>query len=111
MCVPLLHDPVELDDVIADLDTSQSPTSTNTSESPTSTDTSQFLTSNEDDVDESLFDDHEEQLVERRRCEQFVEKTCGCSKADGMPRSDLFSVQHFTDLCAQASLLYSVTSS
>ena len=89
-------DPVELDDINADPDTSQSPTSTgtsesptsgtsesptstgtsesltstgtsesptstSTSESPTSTGTLQFPTSNEDDVDESLFDDHEEQ--------------------------------------------------
>ena len=97
--------PVELDDINADPDTSQSPTSTSTSQPPTSTDTTQFAISNEDDVDESLFDDHEEQLVERWRCEQFVEKTYGCSKADGKPCIDLFSVQHFTDLRAQASLL------
>jgi len=42
-------DPIELDDISADPDTSESLTSTNTSESPTSTDTSQFPTSNEDD--------------------------------------------------------------
>ena len=83
-------EPVELDDstnVTTDADSSQSP--------PTI----------DDEIDESMFDDHEEQLVEKRRCEQFIMKTCGCTKVDGKPCSDLFSAQHYTDLRAQATLL------
>jgi len=38
-------------------------------------------------------------------CADFVQRTCGCSKADGKPCSSLFSVEHFIDHRAQASLL------
>ena len=38
-------------------------------------------------------------------CEKFVRDTCGCSKADDKPCSSLFSMEHYLDLRAQASLL------
>jgi len=47
-----------------------------------------------DDIDESIIDDNEEQLVEKWVCEQFVLKTYCYS--DGKPCSYLFSVQNFT---------------
>ena len=55
--------------------------------------------------DDSMFDDNEDQVLEDRRCEEFLSKTCGCSKVNGKPCSSLFTVQHYTDLRAQASLL------
>ena len=57
------------------------------------------------DDDDSMFDDNEEQMWETRRCVEFLLKTCGCSKVNGNPCSSLFTVQHYTDLRAQASLL------
>ena len=38
-------------------------------------------------------------------CAAFVQKTCGCTKANGKPCSTLFSVEHYIDHRAQASLL------
>ena len=57
------------------------------------------------DDDDSMFDDNEELVLENRRYEEFFLKTCGCSKVNGKPCSGLFTVQHYTDLQAQASLL------
>ena len=38
-------------------------------------------------------------------CAVFVQKTCGCTKANGKPCSTLFPVEHYIDHHAQASLL------
>ena len=38
-------------------------------------------------------------------CTTFVEKTCGRTKANGKPCSTLFSVEHYINHLAQASLL------
>ena len=38
-------------------------------------------------------------------CAAFIQKTCGCTKANGKPCSTLFSVEHYIDHRAQASLL------
>ena len=38
-------------------------------------------------------------------CTTFVQKTCGCTKANGKPCSTLFSVEHYIDHRAQAALL------
>ena len=35
----------------------------------------------------------------------FVQKTCGCTKANGKPCSTLFSVEYYIDYHAPASLL------
>ena len=38
-------------------------------------------------------------------CVEFYERTCGCKKADGKPCSSLFTLDHFVDMRAQASLM------
>ena len=38
-------------------------------------------------------------------CAEFVRRTCGCKKANGMPCSSLFSVEHYITLRAQSALL------
>ena len=38
-------------------------------------------------------------------CTEFVQKTCGCTKANGKPCSMLFSVDHYFEHRSQASLL------
>ena len=38
-------------------------------------------------------------------CTAFVQRTCGCTKANGKPCSTLFSTEHYIDHHAQASLL------
>ena len=38
-------------------------------------------------------------------CTEFVQKTCGCTKANGKPCSTLFSVDHYFEHRSQASLL------
>ena len=46
-----------------------------------------------------------EQLNELSKCAEFVQLTCGCTKADGKPCSSLFSEDHYAELRAQASFL------
>ena len=38
-------------------------------------------------------------------CVEFYEHTCGCQKADGKPCSSLFPLEHFVEMCSQASLM------
>lgn len=45
------------------------------------------------------------QLDELDKCSQFVRVTCGCTKANGKPCSNLFSEEHYADLRAQAAFL------
>ena len=39
------------------------------------------------------------------KCQEFVEKTCGCHLADGSPCSSLFPLEHYIQLRAQSSFL------
>ena len=39
------------------------------------------------------------------KCQEFVEKSCGCHLANGRPCSSLFSVEHYIQLRAQSSFL------
>ena len=38
-------------------------------------------------------------------CVEFVERTCGCKKADGKPCSSLFPLEHFAEMRSQAFLM------
>lgn len=40
-----------------------------------------------------------------RKCQEFVEKTCGCHLAHGRPCSSLFLLEHYIELRAQSSFL------
>ena len=44
-------------------------------------------------------------LSNEELCTAFVQKTCGCGKANGKPCSTLFPVEHYIQHRAQASLL------
>ena len=44
-------------------------------------------------------------LSDEELCTAFVQKTCGCTKANGKPCSTLFPVEHYIQHRAQASLL------
>ena len=39
------------------------------------------------------------------KCQEFVEKTCGCHLANGSPCSSLFPLEHYIQLRAQSSFL------
>ena len=47
----------------------------------------------------------QEQVNELSKCAEFVQLTCGCTKADGKPCSGLFSEEHYAELRAQAYFL------
>ena len=40
-----------------------------------------------------------------RKCQEFVEKTCGCHLTNGSPCSSLFPLEHYIQLRAQSSFL------
>ena len=44
-------------------------------------------------------------LSDKELCTAFVQKTCGCTKANGKPCSTLFPVEHYIQHRTQASLL------
>ena len=46
-----------------------------------------------------------QQSAELSKCKEFVQLTCGCTRADGKPCSTLFSEDHYADLIAQATFL------
>ena len=46
-----------------------------------------------------------QQSAELSKCKEFVQCTCGCTRADGKPCSTLFSEDHYADLRAQAAFL------
>ena len=58
--------------------------------------------------DDSMFDDNKDQVLENQRCDEFLLKTCSCSKVNRKPCSSLCTVQHYTDLRAQASYVNSL---
>ena len=58
--------------------------------------------------DDSMFDDNKDQVLENQRCDEFLLKTCSWSKVNRKPCSSLCTVQHYTDLRAQASYVNSL---
>ena len=56
-------------------------------------------------TDTSIVQSAVEETTDETVCREFIEQTCGCKKASGIPCSSQFSLEYYFERWAQASLL------